>query len=669
MNRINKLVLGVTVTLGLLIPSLTQAQVISTAPQTWWRETDQTLPLGMWHVQVRADKFYIEKNTDATGAFGTTTNVMSVTGGLIQFGSTSDVAIDTTNHRLGIGTATPVSAVEVKGDSASSNPFFTSSDTNVSGHSWRFGTGLTAAFGVFTIRDATAALNRVTIYTDGRLSLGALATDFSISNGSAVSVAGSGTGIAGNGTNFVLGVWNGPMTFQVGNDGVNLKTAMIITTSGLVGIGASPSIAAALGLHISAPATTNAAVKLESSVSNGYGAGLQLISKTAGGSSTTWSIGTGVLNLANNVDFYDGTVDVMTLKVGGGVGIGGSPSVGQLDVLGSGQISANLRSTAANGGYSQWYDTTNSTARGYVGYGSNVFGGGSISDFGVMAVSALKLGSGGSTVALTIDTSQNVGIGVTSSISSVLEVRKSGAGIQDTAYLTNTQAAAAGVGSELSFANATVRQATIQGVWTGAATTDGYLSFKTRQANTLTEILRLNNAGQTLHADGTAGAPSVSSITYPSTGFRFLAGPNMRAVLNGVDILVFDSVNFYPLADNSLILGGVTNRFSSAYIGTSLSIGSGIALAAGAPSFSGTGFGSPMSSITGNASAMRITVGTAPGASGIALFGATFTNAPVCYAENETTGVIGTTVSTTTQVTVTIAMVATNKVAIMCLGF
>src|ERR1022692_3873376 len=96
MNRINKLALGVVTTLALLIPSLAQAQVISTAPQTFWQETDVALPLGMWHVQVRADKFYIEKNTAANGGFGTTTVVISATG--------TTLAVPTLNMVLG---ATP----------------------------------------------------------------------------------------------------------------------------------------------------------------------------------------------------------------------------------------------------------------------------------------------------------------------------------------------------------------------------------------------------------------------------------------------------------------------------------------------------------------------------------------------------------------------------------
>src|SRR3989338_3026755 len=85
-------------------------------------------------------------------------------------------------------------------------------------------------------------------FAAGPVRVGPLATDFSITNGSAVSLTGSGTGLAGNGTNLVLGVWNGPMTFQAGNDGENLVSRMTITSAGNVGI-ASTTPFAMLGVE------------------------------------------------------------------------------------------------------------------------------------------------------------------------------------------------------------------------------------------------------------------------------------------------------------------------------------------------------------------------------------------------------------------------------------
>lgn len=86
MKNLAKFIL-LTVTVTLLLPLLASAQVSGTAPQTFWRETDKTLPLGLWRVQVDGDQFSIQKNTDATGAFGTTTTIMSVTGSNVTFPS------------------------------------------------------------------------------------------------------------------------------------------------------------------------------------------------------------------------------------------------------------------------------------------------------------------------------------------------------------------------------------------------------------------------------------------------------------------------------------------------------------------------------------------------------------------------------------------------------
>ncbi len=75
------------------------------------------------------------------------------------------------------------------------------------------------------------------ITSAGVMYLGPLATNFSFTNGSAVDISGSGTGLAGTGTNLTLGVWNGPMVFQAGNNGSALVEGMRLTTAGNLGIG------------------------------------------------------------------------------------------------------------------------------------------------------------------------------------------------------------------------------------------------------------------------------------------------------------------------------------------------------------------------------------------------------------------------------------------------
>lgn len=83
-NRIINLVLLSVVT-TLLMTSRLQAQVSGVAPQMFFRETDQALPNGLWRVQFNNNQFNLQMNTDASGAFGTTTTYMSGTGGAITF--------------------------------------------------------------------------------------------------------------------------------------------------------------------------------------------------------------------------------------------------------------------------------------------------------------------------------------------------------------------------------------------------------------------------------------------------------------------------------------------------------------------------------------------------------------------------------------------------------
>lgn len=62
------------------------AQVTSTDPQTRYRDTDQTLPAGLWRIRFNGNTFTVEKNTSATGDFATYTIPMSVSAaGVVTF--------------------------------------------------------------------------------------------------------------------------------------------------------------------------------------------------------------------------------------------------------------------------------------------------------------------------------------------------------------------------------------------------------------------------------------------------------------------------------------------------------------------------------------------------------------------------------------------------------
>jgi hypothetical protein len=83
---------------------------------------------------------------------------------------------------------------------------------------------------------------------------------------------------------------------------------------------------------------------------------------------------------------------------------------------------------------------------------------------------------------------------------------KSGTGIQDNIYASNSQTAAAGVGTSINFGNILGnRSAYIAAAWNGAAETDSYVSVYTRGSNALGERVRILSSGELLVGTGTLG--------------------------------------------------------------------------------------------------------------------------------------------------------------------
>ena len=125
---------------------------------------------------------------------------------------------------------------------------------------------------------------------------------------------------------------------------------------------------------------------------------------------------------------------------------------------------------------------------------------------------------------MTLDASGNLGVGATS-LSVKLQVSKSGAGIQDIAWLNNSQAVGTDVGSQLSFTGTTNNNglAAIGGAFAGATTADGgYMFFSTRAvtSGTLTERARITSGGNFLIGDFTAE----SKLNVYSGGGTFSSG-------------------------------------------------------------------------------------------------------------------------------------------------
>jgi len=98
-----------------------------------------------------------------------------------------------------------------------------------------------------------------------------------------------------------------------------------------------------------------------------------------------------------------------------------------------------------------------------------------------------------------------------------------------------------------------------------------------------------------------------------------------------------------------------------------IAYGVNVALSPAAASVA-AGFGTGPT-IVGNANGGRIVVGTAPGAGGTITLGATFTTAPACWVQNETTGTNGIAAPTTTTLVVSgLTLVAAQTVVWGCNG-
>ena len=292
-----------------------------------------------------------------------------------------------------------------------------------------------------------------------------------------------------------------------------------------------------------------------------------------------YRIGANNLGLAaGGVSVFNATATTINLPLT--TGIGGTPTTGMLDVFGTGIVSAQFRVTHANGGYIQIYDSTNTTARGFIGYGSNTFSGAAITDFGINSAAALTLGTNSGTVALTIDTSQRVGIGMSPEARFNVGTSTAG-GIGGSIYIDNPATSTLNNETQIAFGNdvgaafSGVSAARLRTITTNAVS--GAVSFQidTWDGSVEGTGLLINSSRQTLFSDGIAAAPSVAGINYTTTGRAWAAGPIMTESIGGVAYWEWGSTYFGPIAasDNAIDAGRTTARYRTIYAGTALAVG------------------------------------------------------------------------------------------------
>lgn len=144
-------------------------------------------------------------------------------------------------------------------------------------------------------------------------------------NGGALGTPSSGTVTNLTGTASIN--INGTVGATTPNTGAftTLSSTGNITITG-TGILSVPQTGATQAINVTANTDSNAVIKLDATASNGYGASIDFRSKTTGGVSNAWAVGTGLTGGTNAFEWYDGTATRMSLAIGGGLSITGALS-------------------------------------------------------------------------------------------------------------------------------------------------------------------------------------------------------------------------------------------------------------------------------------------------------------------------------------------------------
>ena len=227
------------------------------------------------------------------------------------------------------------------------------------------------------------------------------------------------------------------------NSGGGWNTGLIVSSSGYVGIGTT-SPTDPLVVQTNVNAQRNVTFKNTDTTNTDTRQGLYLTAGSNTMSFLTIHNGGNYIQGTSNQSLYfqqtaGGTVN-MTISSSGYVGIGTTSPSTILHVSGGANGYAEnitLTSTSAYGGFGLWKGTTHI---GTLGFGSagNIFNNSLTDAVNIYSVNALQLGSGAN-AAITISTSNNVGIGSTTPQRALVVARSNGQGIEfdnQTGYAT-----------------------------------------------------------------------------------------------------------------------------------------------------------------------------------------------------------------------------------------
>jgi hypothetical protein len=115
-----------------------------------------------------------------------------------------------------------------------------------------------------------------------------------------------------------------------------------LTVGGVTNVG-TRSGGSIRNLNIYGATNSNAIIKIDGADGNGYGAQIDFVSKQTGGTSNTWTLGTGINGGTNAFELYNGSSTSLSINLSGSVGIGTTIPRGVLD------ISSGLRTGTLSG--------------------------------------------------------------------------------------------------------------------------------------------------------------------------------------------------------------------------------------------------------------------------------------------------------------------------------
>jgi hypothetical protein len=170
-----------------------------------------------------------------------------------------------------------------------------------------------------------------------------------------------------------------------------------------------------------------------------------------------------------------------------------------------------------------------------------------------------------------------------------------------------------------------------------------------------------------LAANGSAGAPSYSFSADSTEGIWRSGGGSIDFALGGVNTYELQGNNFFLLNNAAQLIFGSANDARIARGGTD----GALRIFGGTTPTISSGFGtSPGITASGSNSLFQVNVGTGGAAtSGVVAFHGTWTNAPYCFAQDQTSQAITTTAvanTTTVTLTATAAWTASSLINVFC---